>query len=652
MIVEMEKVQIFGLLSDKDAILQGLMKQKCVHLTSPACLEDYDQFREMVRTSPAELFELEQRLNRYASAIALVSPFAQNKGLFSKKSRLTSEQLQDTLMLQKADILCDEVEHKSKRMADIKAQRSKDSFQLASLLPWSGLDIDLALEQTSSTVVWTLLFPKETDFDQLAQRMREASPFSYLELVSRDEEQLYAVLICHKSSADAAWELAKEMGAAKTGFPGLRGSAGENIGRLKRRIAENDALLENIEESLQEHAGELELLQFGYDALLVRIEHGRAYADMVNTEKAFALCGWAPAPNRPALEEFLQKFACGYEFSACEAGDEPPVLLKNNGFVEPFESITEMYSLPSPFGLDPSGIMAPFFIVFFGMMLSDAGYGILLTLGCFAMLKLMDLGRGAQKMIKALMWGGVSTIIWGAVYGSWFGDIIEAVALTFFGKTVVVPALIKPLDEPMIILGLSCGLGVIHLFVGMGLKAYLLIKRGKAWDAVFDVGFWYMAIVGLLLLIPGGMAAQAGKILAIAGAVGLVLTQGREKKNIFGKISSGILSLYDITGYFSDALSYSRILALGLATGVIASVVNIMGTMFGAGIVGALLLIVIFVLGHLLNFAINGLGAYVHTARLQYVEFFSKFYESGGSRFLPLQAKTKYTVIINREETK
>jgi len=175
------------------------------------------------------------------------------------------------------------------------------------------------------------------------------------------------------------------------------------------------------------------------------------------------------------------------------------------------------------------------------------------------------------------------------------------------------------------------------------MKAYMLIRDGHPLDALFDVGFWYMFIIGLILLLLGNMIGlgTVGKYLSIIAAVGLVLTQGRSKKGIVSKLISGVLSLYGITGYLSDVLSYSRLLALGLASGVISSVLSILGSMGGDGIVGIILFIVVMIFGHVFNFAINALGSFVHAARLQYVEFFGKFYEGGGEAFNPLMKKNK-----------
>ena len=356
------------------------------------------------------------------------------------------------------------------------------------------------------------------------------------------------------------------------------------------------------------------------------------------------------------MEKALSQYTCFYEFREPGSQEDFPVLLKNNGFVEPFEAVTEMYALPAPHSLDPNPFMAPFFFVFFGMMLSDAGYGLVLAILGLLGAKYLDMGTNGKKLLKMLGYCGISTVFWGALYGSWFGDTIPKVTEVFFGNRVQVPMLLDPLTNPMPILIMAFVVGYIHILVGLGLKAYLMIRRGHPVDALFDVGFWYFVLVGLVIFAGGQMVigstlmASIGKWLAIAGAVGLVLTQGRDKKNPIMKLMSGILSLYDITGYFSDLLSYSRIMALGLATGVIAQVVNTMGTLPGRSIIGAVLFVVIFLFGHVLNLAINALGSYVHTSRLQYVEFFGKFFEGGGQAFRPLRPATKYVYVNNQEE--
>ena len=337
-------------------------------------------------------------------------------------------------------------------------------------------------------------------------------------------------------------------------------------------------------------------------------------------------------------------------------GEEAPVLLHNTGAIYPFEAITNLYALPEYKEIDPTKWLAPFYFIFFGMMLSDAAYGIIMAVACFIINKKFRLEGMMKKLINMFFWCGISTAIWGALFGGWFGDLPTVAAKTFFGidNFAIKPIWFNPVNDPMKLLIFSFILGGIHLFLGMGIQAYMLIRDGKPLDALFDIGLWYVLLVGLVLFGVGGKIgpafATAGKYMSIIGVVGILLTGGRRKKGIFGKITGGLGSLYDITSYLADILSYSRLLALGLATGVIAQVINTMGSLAGGGIKGSILLIVVAVFGHLFNIAINALGSFVHASRLQYVEFFGKFYKGGGSAFEPFDKKTKYVDIVKEED--
>ena len=282
------------------------------------------------------------------------------------------------------------------------------------------------------------------------------------------------------------------------------------------------------------------------------------------------------------------------------------------------------------------------------MMFSDAGYGLLLALGAGYLGFIAKTEKATRENMRMFCYCGISTTFWGLMYGSFFGNVIPVVSGTFFGaEHVLKPLWLDPVQEPLTLLIFSVALGLVQIIVGLGIKFYMLWRQGEKASAVFDVGLWILILLGVCALAGGKglgneMAATVGMYMMIVGAVGLVLTQGRDKKNVFARLLSGVISLYDVTSYVSDALSYSRLMALGLATGVIAQVVNTMGSLGGGGIVNGIVFAVVFVVGHALNFAINCLGAYVHTNRLQYVEFFSKFYEGGGRAFSPLGMNTKY----------
>jgi V/A-type H+-transporting ATPase subunit I len=383
--------------------------------------------------------------------------------------------------------------------------------------------------------------------------------------------------------------------------------------------------------------------------LRIRLDKEKVRSRLLKTKKTFFIEGWVPARVTEKAAAILEENGCYYRFRDPEEGEDVPVLMENKNFFVPFESITEMYSLPDYRGFDPTSIFAIFYAIFFGIMLSDAGYGILMAVACFIVLKKYDLEGGAYKLIKLFFWCGISTTFWGAMFGGWFGDFFQVFAKVAFGKELVIePIWFNPINDPMKLLIFSLGLGIVHIFLGMGIKAYMLIRNGKWFDAICDVGFWYLLIIGLIawlgggMILPGSPIGEIGKWMSIAGAAGLLLTGGRNNKGI-GKITGGLGALYNITSYLSDILSYSRLLALGLATGSIASVINMMGSMVGDNLViKGIVLTLVFIVGHALNMAINVLGAYVHTNRLQFVVLFSKFYEGGGKAFEPLKFNTKF----------
>lgn len=385
------------------------------------------------------------------------------------------------------------------------------------------------------------------------------------------------------------------------------------------------------------------------------------------SQRTFVVSGYIPVKAVDAVKKAIgEVYDCVIDVEDLKEDEEAPTILKNNGFSSSMEGVLESYGLPHKGEFDPTTIMSFFYVFFFGMMLSDAAYGAIIAVACFVVLKKYPrMGESMHKSLKMFMFCGVSTLVWGILFGGYFGNVVDIVSGTFFGKTVTVPALwFVPLNDPMRLLVYSLAFGVVHLFVGLGIKGYMLLKDGRPLDFFCDVVLWYAFLIGLLLmLIPTDIFASIAqakitfppflnmlaKALAIIGVAGLVLMSGRDSKNPALRIALGAYDVYNITGWLSDVLSYSRLLALGLATGVIASVVNQMGSMFGKGIVGIIGFLIVFIVGHTLNLAINLLGAYVHTNRLQFVEFFGKFYEGGGKPFEPFKSDTKYVDI--KEET-
>jgi V/A-type H+-transporting ATPase subunit I len=391
----------------------------------------------------------------------------------------------------------------------------------------------------------------------------------------------------------------------------------------------------SLEEEIAALAKELDNIKILYDVLYAQLERLRASERFAATQSTFLMKAWVPEPLAKKVEEKILQVSpgCCMEFSDPTEGDDPPTLLHNRHSVEPFESVVAGFSLPSPFGIDPTFIMAPFFANFFGMMVSDAGYGVMMVLIIPLLLKLAKPSPGARKMLWILAMGGIMTVFWGAMFNSWFG--FSPLYLFF-----------DPMNNALPVMALCVGVGALHLFAGLGMGFYLNVRRGSLKDALFSQGSWFALITGLgLLVLPA--TATVGKFLAAAGAVTILLTAGRGKsKNPLKRLLSGLGALYGVTGWISDLLSYMRLFGMGLATGVIGMVINqLVGMVFKAGPIGMVLGAGLFVGGHMFNAGINILGAYVHSCRLQYIEFFGKFYEEGGKPFSPLGETTRYVRI-------
>lgn len=650
MILKMQKLTLIGFLADKESLLRDMMKKKCVQIEGPENIRDYESISEMTVAGVSQTYELEQDLAKFTSAIRAVSPYEEKGGLFAKKEQADFSVMLDQKLYETAVLLRDEINGIVKQIAEQKNASSRAQLQITALEPWKDLDLDLSVTQTRSTALMYLTAAADVNLEELEKDLLEASPLCYIHKVSSSSEMSCLLVLYHKDAQDAVMEVIKGFNTNRPDFASCKGTAAENISLLKSQIETSTQEIERLTEQLKAAAESAQLLKTGSDMISVQIDDQKVRENIFQTQSVFALTGWIAEEDADKVKKLLDRYSCYYTLEQPAEGDDPPVKLKNNKFVQPYELITEMYSLPTPDGIDPTPMLTPFFILFFGMMLADTGYGLLIFLLCFIGLKKFKPDEGFLK--SAMQIGtscGLSTMFWGVMYGGYFGNLIPQVAESWFGKTITIPAVFDMLNDPMSIMILSFLLGAVHLFTGMGIKIYMLAKRGHLMDGLMDVGLWYLILVGLpMMVLPA--VANVGKILAIVGAVGLILTQGRHEKNILMKPIKGVMSLYDITGYLSDVLSYSRVLALGLAGGIIANVFNLLGTMPGFNLIGIIAFLLIFVIGHVFNLAISGLGAYVHTSRLQYVEFFGKFYEAGGKPFRPFQANTKYTLISDKED--
>ena len=581
-----------------------------------------------------ELTYLETKLSNLKFGIDFLKPYVKSiNPLIHGKPSIKKDELSEILSNEvKVLETLQAVFDLDKRISRLKVEESKLQGQMEMLSPWRSLDIPLdQLGSTQKTVFLTTTMPRKSR-EELEKKLDEEGLLAEITTLGESQDDVYALVIYHKNHGEELQSLFKEFSVNTQDFPRLNGTPTEIIKKDQKRLTDIEKERENIKDESKKLADQRLYFEILYDYYSVERDRKSALQNVADTDKTFSVQAWLPEQYEDLVKsEVLKVTDTVYlEFRPPSEDEEMPVLLSNSKLVEPFEVITELYSLPDPRGIDPNIYMAPFYFIFFGMMLSDAGYGIIMSLITGFALWKFKLADSGKKFVSMLFLCGLSTVLWGAVFGGWFGDLIR-----------VKPLWINPLDNPLSVLILSFIMGIIQIYTGIILNAYKNIRAGHTADALMDQGLWLVLLTGLLMFVKPELAT-IGKYMALFGAVGLVLTQGRSQKGILKKLTSGILSLYDITGYLSDVLSYSRLLALGLTTGVIASVINTMAKTVSGSIVGYVAMALIIIGGHVFNLVINVLGAYVHSSRLQYIEFFSKFYDSGGRAFNPLRVKTTY----------
>ena len=653
----MNKLSIIGLESDKESLLTRLMELGAVELKDQSeklleedwaaitCRDGNEDRVSILESKLAEVQTVLDAIARYDTA---------KKPLFKTRKPITDAEY--AAVLGDGQKIREEVDRILKLYDSWNEYRSEENVitsAKASLKPWTSYELPLDMNETRWVRVLCGVIPIVSDATALKAQVAEVSEATEVTICSMDEEQQYLSVLCMKADEEAVTDVLKGFGFTVTVFKDMEGTVSQNLERLDARQKELEQMRKELESQIGQAAALKENIQYYYDSLIIERDKAEAYESLLKTKKAFCLEGWMIADKQAEIEKIVEDCECICEITEPEKDEETPILLKNADIVVPFEAITSMYALPRSYEVDPTPIFSAFYFIFFGMMFADMGYGAVLAIACFAVLKMYKLEGTGYRLIKCLGYCGISTFIWGALFGGFFGNLLTLIASTFFGvEFTIKPLWFDPLSDPMKLLIFSCVLGAVHLFIGMGIKAYMQIRDGKILDAISEVFAWYAFIVGAALLLFGGDlfagATVIGKWLAIAGAAIIVVFPAIRNKGI-GKLL-GLWDLYGCTGYLADILSYSRLLALGLASAVIAQVFNQLGSLFGNGIVGAILFVVIAVVGHVINFAINALGSYVHTSRLQYVEFFGKFYDGGGDDFRPFAKKTKFVKIVKEEK--
>lgn len=555
--------------------------------------------------------------------------------------------------------VCESLIEAESKILQLKKEISREKSNIDYYSSWKSLDIPLGSKRTMSTSIFVGSFKrqltKERIFSLIEERDSELIDVE-IEIVHTEKMLTNSVLMCHNSHGNKLQSILSEIGfycpqklPMMTPQKALE-ECEKNVSALKDKI-------EDTENEINHFKDRYESVRFLYDYYTAQAEKYKAVENTGVTESTVYICGYVPEKYADEVKfEVERQFAAHMELSKPDyENSDVPVLIENRSFAAGVESITNMYSPPSNKDVDPNPVMSFFYYAFFGLMLSDAGYGLLMVIAMlFAKYKLKVRGS-MKKTADMYLYCGISTVFWGTLFGGWFGDLIPTVMKNFMGieNPPSLALWLEPMNDTMDLLMYSMLFGIIHLFAGLAIRFFMLIKEKNYLGAVFDVIPVVIFVIGFaiagaafIFTVPERIKPY-GTILLAVGAILIVLTAGRSSKNILGKLGGGLYALYNTaSGYLGDILSYSRLLALCLVTGVIANVVNLLAAMPG----NIVIFVIIFIVGHTINIAINLIGTYVHTNRLQYVEFFSKFYEGSGRAFTPFKINSKFFTIRKDEK--
>lgn len=647
----MKRLRVIGFAEERGQLLQQLLHMGCVEISEPEDKVADPEWTALLRRDASALSECKAQQADLTSALDALNKYAPyKKGLFQKRTSISEAAFFDEQA--KADALrcAAEINGCTQEIARIYSAENKLNANLAGLAPWHDLDLPLEQQSTAHTELVLGAFPAAAEPDALRADLAEATSLAQLIPVSADRDQQYYLLIVHKSDLDAALAALRLHSFSIVRFKDLTGTARANIDRLYGELRALEERRKQQEDLIAAQASQRGALQRTLDRINQEISREAVAERFLTDGRIFFAEGWIPAQRVADFTAALRPFTCAWEASDPEAGDAVPTQLQNPKWMDCINMVTEMYSLPAYDGIDPNPLYFFWYVFFFGFMFADVAYGIIIFLGCLAIIKLFHPKKTIGRMMHLGLWLGGSTAICGVFVGGFFGNVLEVIYDTFLPgavmpgwmQTFCKGIVVSPVNDPMKVLIIAVAIGCVHLVCGQCIHIYMGFRDGAGVDALLDVVPWWVLFAGIACLAVG----PKSPVVLLIGVLSLVCTQGRHKKGFFGKLFGGITSLYDVTSWLSDVLSYARLMALMLATSVIAQVFNTLGALPRNIIV----FILVFLVGHGFNIGVNLIGTYVHAARLQYLEFFGKFYKEGGIPFRPLKYDTKYVDINNEEE--
>ena len=650
-IAKMKKLTLAAPVDSCESLIAEMMRLGCIEVEelsaqSPDCAKLLEE--GAIRLQVGDVDQILGDREKIEEAIDLLNRYAPQKaGLFSAKPMVHERTLFNQHEAERAVHLAESIVADGEKIDALTESLRTCTANVELLAPWKNLKTPVEFQGGQSFVQRCGTLPAGTKLEKIREELAEKAPCTELWLISEDKTAFYLSILTAKSEDAEAMKVLHKAFFAEQTFKGMSGMVADELAHFIAEKTELEQQKQAAQDRITAARKEARFLRMTSDALANCAERERVKSNLIRTDTVFFLEGWFPENNEKEVVHLMERYDASYSIREPNDKDDVPVRLDENKVVEPFGEITQMYGMPT-YGsfVDPNPTMAIFFFLAFGIMLSDAAYGILLSLGCLFMLKKTKPSGSMRNMLTLFFFGGISTIIWGSVFGSWFGNAIPVISAGVFGHEITPPALIDPINEPIKMMALSYAFGAVQVMTAMFLEAYRRFKRRDWQGALFGIFGWYVLFAGIGMMIL--LDSPVSKYVLIVGLL-MVMYGGTLDKKGLAKIGGSFMALYNITGFFSDILSYSRLLALCLSTAVVANVVNTMGALKGFGVGGSILFTIVFIVGHIFNLALNLLGTYVHTSRLQYIEYFGRFYEGGGRTFRPLKLTTKYVDIVKED---
>lgn len=648
---KVSKINIIGHTKDQAKIIETIQNAGVVEVR-----ENHDENLSKININN-QITEVDYNLAKIKFGLFFLSEYDKTKKTLSEKLNpkinLSEKELEEKVKKFNLQKTTEEIQKIQEKINEISNEIEKNKNERNILLPWVNIPFIPSSKNLPSNIVFNFFILRPQIFQKLEKDISEKIILSELQVVEKNKKEVKAFLIYNTNLESVLSDILNNLNIKAEDIPDIDLDIKSYIKEIDTKLLKLVGELEEakkIAKNLTCHINDLKIV---FDYYVWQKDKLLALQKVSNGWQTFSIVGWIDQKMIKNLESDLSIVTDNFIIEEIEPEKDEvvPIVFKNN-WSSPFEFVTNVYGAPKQGDPDPTPFLAPFFIVFFGLCLTDAGYGIILALLAWLGIKIIKPDKESKKMFLVLMYGGLATFFAGALVGGWFGIVIDDIKIVWLRDLLVSIRLIDPIKNPIGMLLFSLGLGVIQVLTGIIISLWWKLRNKDIKSAILDNGVWLYFLISVMIFgthKAGVINFEMSSYLALFGVILIILTQGRGTKNPILKILNGIMGLYGLVGYLSDVLSYSRLLALGLATGIIGMVVNLIAslTVDMVPYFGYFIAFIIIIGGHTFNIAINALGSFIHSSRLQFVEFFPKFMEGGGVMLSPLKKENKYIKIKN-----